>query len=166
MSPDDARRVASGDPGDLEHLTGTGRTWAFDVDGTLIGSIRSDILRPGAAPLLHTLVRSGAVCVLWSAGGADHAHRMALRHGLSDHVGAYYGKDERAADGTYRVDHFAAEHLPDVLVDDSPQDLRAAAHRHVIAVRPFLGGHPADRELIDLRRRLGFGSGPAGGGAK
>jgi hypothetical protein len=139
---------------DLFDLVRPGRRWAFDVDGTLIGSIRSDVIRPGAASLLAALVRREVVCVMWSAGGDDYAHRMAVRHGLADHVSAYYTKDIRDADGTYRMDHFAPAHLPDVLVDDSPIDLRADTSRRVIAVRQFLGGHLADRELLDLYDRV------------
>ncbi|MDO8390380.1 MAG: HAD family hydrolase [Actinomycetota bacterium] len=126
--------------------------WAFDVDGTLIGSIRSDVLRPGACELLATLVRSGASCVLWSAGGADYARRMAARHGIEHHFVAFYEKDRRDADGKYRVDHFAAHHQPHVFVDDSPIDLRDDVH--TIAVPQFIGGNLADAGLSSLLRSL------------
>jgi hypothetical protein len=151
---DGAPPVGSGDPPEFAQLVRPGSTWAFDVDGTLIGSIRSDVTRPGAASLLEALVRRGVVCVLWSAGGDDYAQRMAERHGLALHVSAYYAKDVRDADGTYLVDHFSPAHVPDVLVDDSPVDLRAGRSRWVIGVRQFMGGHPADRELVELRERV------------
>jgi phosphoglycolate phosphatase-like HAD superfamily hydrolase len=126
--------------------------WAFDVDGTIVGSIRSDVLRPGAAELVRTLGRRGVQCVLWSAGGADHARRMASRHGIDHHVVAYYGKERRDGDGRYELDHFAPAHRPDVLVDDAPTDLPASAT--VIAVPPFLGNNPADAALLVLLERL------------
>lgn len=130
-----------------------GAVWAFDVDGTLIGSIRSDVLRPGAVDLLTALGRAGARCVLWSAGGADYARRMAARHGIEDHFVAFYEKDVRDADGKYVVDHFELEHLPQVLVDDSTIDLREDIC--AIAVPQFIGGNPADTGLIDVLRSLG-----------
>ena len=65
---------------------GASGTWAFDVDGTLIGSIRSDRLRPGAAELLAALVERGVTCVLWSAGGDEYAARKAREHGIDGHV--------------------------------------------------------------------------------
>lgn len=142
------------DPDEVADLVGPGRTWAFDVDGTLIGSIRSDVTRPGAVVLLEALVRRGVVCVLWSAGGDDYARRMALKHGLHHVISAYYAKDARDSDGAYRVDHFAPAHAPDVLVDDSPVDLRVEWSRRVIAVRQFMGGHVADHELLDLHARV------------
>ena len=56
--------------------------WLFDVDGTLVGSVRSDRLRPGAQELLNELDGRGVTCVLWSAGGAAYARRMAQQHGI------------------------------------------------------------------------------------
>jgi len=82
------------------------QVWAFDVDGTLIGSIRSDVLRPGAVELLRELAARGATTVIWSAGGAEYARRMAGRHGLDGHAAAFYGKERRGADGTFLIDHF------------------------------------------------------------
>lgn len=38
--------------------------WAFDVDGTLIGSIRSGVLRPAGCELLTALAARGVLAVL------------------------------------------------------------------------------------------------------
>lgn len=129
-----------------------GAVWAFDVDGTLIGSIRSDVLRPGASDLLQALGSAGQRCVLWSAGGADYAQRMAARHGIENQFVAFYAKDVRDADGKYVTDHFEIEHRPDVFVDDSTIDLRD--DHHTIAVPQFIGGNRSDAGLIDLLRSL------------
>ncbi len=138
-----------------------GAVWAFDVDGTLIGSIRSDVLRPGAADLLHTLGERGVICVLWSAGGAEYATRTAARHGIERAVVSCYGKDVRDERARYRTEHLAPDHLPDVFVDDVPGDLPADAN--VVAVPQFLGGNPADTALIHLLGtiRAGVGNVPA-----
>ena len=122
--------------------------WAFDLDGTLIGSIRNDRLRPGTGELLTALGERHITCVLWSAGGAAYAERKAREHGIADAFAAFYDKAQRDSDRRYVVDHFAPEHFPDVFVDDSPGDLAAGAH--VIRVRQFLGGNDADRSLLDL----------------
>lgn len=124
--------------------------WAFDVDGTLIGSIRSDVLRPGASELLAALAAAGARCVLWSAGGADYARRMAMRHGLEGHFVAFYDKDVRDPNGKYVVDHFRPEHRPHVFVDDSTIDLCDDAGTIAIAVAQFIGNNPSDTGLVSL----------------
>jgi phosphoglycolate phosphatase-like HAD superfamily hydrolase len=133
---------------DWSALVRPGAVWAFDVDGTLIGSIRSDVLRPGAADLLHTLGAHGVACVLWSAGGAEYAARTARRHGLDRAVVSCYGKDSRDGMARYRTDHLAPEHVPDVFVDDVPGDLPAGAM--VLGVPQFLGGNSADTALVEL----------------
>lgn len=120
--------------------------WVFDVDGTLIGSIRSDRLRPGVEELLGMLVERGVTCVLWSAGGDDYAARKAREHGIHHLVAACYPKGRRDADGRYVVDHFAPSHRPDVFVDDVPGDLPLGAT--VIAVSQFFGGNTADAALV------------------
>ncbi len=120
-------------------------TWAFDVDGTLIGSIRSDRLRPGAAELLAALVARGHTLVLWSAGEAAYAERMARAHAIAEYFTAYYAKADRGVDARYRVDHFHPSHRPAIFVDDSPIDLPLDAT--VAAVPQFLGGNPADQAL-------------------
>ena len=122
--------------------------WAFDLDGTLIGSIRNDRLRPGARELLAALRERDVTCVLWSAGGAAYAERKAREHGIADAFAAFYDKAERDLDQRYLVDHFAPGHIPDVFVDDSPRDVRAGAR--VIPVPQFMGGNDADRSLLDL----------------
>lgn len=123
-----------------------GAVWAFDVDGTLIGSIRSDILRPGAAELLHALAEAGVTCVLWSAGGAEYAAHMAARHGIDRNVAICYGKEHRNHSAKYVIDHFEPEHVPDVFVDDVPLDMPDGST--VLGVPQFLGGNPADSTLL------------------
>jgi long-chain acyl-CoA synthetase len=122
--------------------------WAFDLDGTLIGSIRSERLRPGAAELLRALNARGIACVVWSAGGADYARRKAEQLGFAPMCDAWYAKADRDALGRYRVDHFAADHLPDVFVDDVPGDMPSGAR--VIAVRQFFGGNADDDSLTTI----------------
>lgn len=129
-----------------------GSTWLFDVDGTLIGSIRSDRLRPGARQLLEALVDRGVRCVLWSAGGDEYAQTMAQRHDLDHLFDGFYAKEERDVGARYRTDHLADEHRPDVFVDDSPIDLPVSGR--VVAVPQFMGGNAADRVLVDLLDRF------------
>jgi phosphoglycolate phosphatase-like HAD superfamily hydrolase len=129
--------------------------WVFDVDGTLIGSIRSDRLRPGVEELLETLHARNATLVVWSAGGADYAYRMLAKFELAHYFSAFYAKDERGADGRYVVDHMSPEHRPGTLVDDYPHDVAEAGR--IIGVRQFLGGNPSDaglREAIEIARTL------------
>jgi phosphoglycolate phosphatase-like HAD superfamily hydrolase len=130
-----------------------GGTWAFDVDGTLIGSIRSDVLRPGATDLLERLRHRGITCVLWSAGGGQYARRMATLHGIESLFEAFYSKGERDARGRYTTDRLAARHRPDVFVDDMPVDLPVGAT--VVTVAQFLGSNQADRALWEVMDRLG-----------
>lgn len=122
-----------------------GEVWAFDLDGTLIGSIRSDRLRPGAVELLSVLRARGATCVLWSAGGADYARRQASAHGIAEHFDGVYAKSGRSADGRYAIDHFDRAHRPTCFVDDVPGDLPAGAE--VVVVGQFFGGNSGDRQL-------------------
>ena len=126
--------------------------WAFDLDGTLIGSVLCDVLRPHAPELLGRLTDNGAICVLWSAGGADYARRRAEQHGISHYFTAYYDKDRRDLDSRYLVDHFAVEHRPRVFVDDSPRDLPVGGE--VIAVSQFIGGNPHDGGLLSVLQRV------------
>ena len=125
-----------------------GQVWVFDLDGTLIGSIRSDRLRPGAAALLSTLRARGATCVLWSAGGVEYATRQAGAHAIDHHFAAVYAKLDRGLDGRYRVDHFEPAHRPTVFVDDVPDDLPIDAE--VAVVGQFFGGNAGDRQLDRL----------------
>jgi long-chain acyl-CoA synthetase len=128
-------------------LTTRGRqlVWAIDVDGTLIGSIRSSNTRPGAVELLAGLLDRGCTIVLWSAGGAEYAARKAGEHGLVGYVAAYYAKADRDAHGRYRTDHFQPAHAPDVFVDDVPADLPLGVR--VVPVSQFFGANSADRAL-------------------
>jgi long-chain acyl-CoA synthetase len=122
--------------------------WVFDVDGTVIGSIRSDRIRPGAECLFAALVDRGHGVVLWSAGGAEYVRRKAQEHGLDRWTLAYYGKDERDAAGRYSTAHVARAHRPDVFVDDSPGDLPDGTV--VLAVSQFLGNNAADAGLLTI----------------
>lgn len=129
--------------------------WIFDVDGTLIGSVRSDILRPGAMELLERLRDAGVTLVLWSAGGADYARSMLAQFHLEHFFAACYSKDRRGPDGRYLVDHLRPEHRPGTLVDDYPGDLPDGPR--VIGVSQFLGGNPHDvglNDALEIVRRL------------
>ena len=128
------------------------QVWAFDIDGTLIGAIRSDVLRPGVIDVFTAINAVGARVVLWSAGGADYAQRMADNHGLTDHVHGYFEKPDRAGAPFYSVDHFPNTIRPTVFVDDSPSDL--PPHWDVIAVEPFMGSNAHDRGLDAVLNRL------------
>ncbi len=124
------------------------QVWAFDVDGTLVGSIRSGSLRPGAVELLLALAARSITCVLWSAGGAEYARRTATRHHIQSYFVAFYGKGERGPGGRYAPGGFDIAHRPTVFVDDSPIDLPVGAQ--IVAVAQFLGNNFADRVLLDL----------------
>jgi hypothetical protein len=126
--------------------------WAFDVDGTLVGSIRSEILRPGAIELLTELNRRGVRVVLWSAGGDDYARRVAQRHGIDHHFSAFYAKAGRDSFARYTVDHFAEIDRPSVFVDDVPIDLPVGAS--VVAVQQFMGNNPYDGALAVVLSQL------------
>lgn len=128
------------------------RVWAFDLDGTLIGSVRGDVLRPHAVELLGRLVSVGITCVLWSAGGADYARRRAEAHAIDGFFSAFYDKGGRDDRARYTVDHFESEHRPHVFVDDAPDDMPMGAE--VISVPQFIGGNPDDGALATLIGRL------------
>jgi hypothetical protein len=134
-----------------DHAT-HGSVWAFDVDGTLIGSIRSDVLRPGANELLEALGWLGVSCILWSAGGKDYAQRMAERHGIAEAFVAFYAKDVRDVHSRYTVVHVASEHRPHVFVDDVPTDLPSDVP--VLSVPQFMGGNPADTAFSSVLEQL------------
>lgn len=126
--------------------------WAFDVDGTIIGSIRNDRLRSGTAELLSALAERRVKVVLWSAGGAEYAALMADRHGIAHFFDAFYDKKDRGADGRYLTDHFHPEHRPTLFVDDSPDEMPSDST--VIGVAQFFGGNSADRALWSLFEKL------------
>lgn len=130
------------------------KVWLFDIDGTLIGSIRSDQLRPGAVELLRILQSSSTTIVAWSAGGADYAKRMLAQCEIDHFFSAFYAKEERDEQGRYLVGHLAPQHQPGTLVDDYPKDVPTGGR--VIGVRQFLGGNPVDSGLtsaIDIAKR-------------
>lgn len=129
----------------LKHLR-AGAVWAFDVDGTLIGSVRSDVARPGAVDLLVALSLRGVNCVLWSAGGERYAERIAASHGFP--VVASYAKRSRDDAGRYVTDHFPSHHRPDLFVDDVPSDIPRGGE--CISVSQFIGGNLADRVLRSI----------------
>lgn len=119
--------------------------WLFDVDGTLIGSLRSDVLRPRVAELFDLLRRDRRTIVIWSAGGADYAKRKLTQFGLTDYVAGFYAKDRRGEDGRYLVSHLPPHHRPGTCVDDFPQDMPLDSR--IVAVPQFFGGNPADNGL-------------------
>jgi phosphoglycolate phosphatase-like HAD superfamily hydrolase len=127
--------------------------WAFDLDGTLIGSVRSNVLRPHASALLHRLSCDGVSLVLWSAGGREYAARHAAAQGISHHFTAFYDKGMRDQTRRYTTAHFSREHRPHVFVDDAPDDLPLGAD--VIAVPQFIGGNSSDSALLMLLARWG-----------
>lgn len=126
--------------------------WLFDVDGTLIGSIRSDRLRPGVPQLLDMLTKRNAGCSVWSAGGGDYARRKAAEHGIEHYFDGFYAKADRGPDGRYLTGHLAPEHRPTLFVDDVPNDLPVGAR--VVAVPQFFGGSMGDRAILDVVGRL------------
>ena len=132
--------------------------WAFDIDGTIIGAIRSDVLRPNVREVFEALIANDARVLLWSAGGADYAERMAVRHGIEDLVHAYFGKPDRSGAAHYAVEHIPEHIRPTVFVDDSPSDL--PPHWDVIAVDQFMGSNMHDRGLAVILQRLDQGNRP------
>jgi phosphoglycolate phosphatase-like HAD superfamily hydrolase len=126
--------------------------WAFDVDGCLVDSITGTSLRPLARPVLEQLRAQGSTVVLWSAGGGDYARRKARAVGIDDLVHAFYDKEQRGADGRYLVAHLAAEHRPDVCVDDRPEEL--PTHVDPVGVSPYLAPNPHDVGLAALLERI------------
>ncbi len=119
--------------------------WLFDVDGTLIGSIRSDVLRPRVVELFDVLRGDGRTIVAWSAGGADYARRKLGAFDLAGYVSGFYDKDRRDRDGRYRVSHLPPHHRPGTCVDDFPHEVPLACR--IVAVPQFFGGNPADNGL-------------------
>ena len=128
--------------------------WLFDVDGTLIGSVRSNCLRPGAETLIRTLHEQEKTLVLWSAGGAEYARRMMEQFGLDRFFSAFYAKQERGKDGRYRLDHLLPQHQPDTIVDDYCGDVPVADR--VIEVSQFLGSNQHDKGLEEALQMAGL----------
>lgn len=128
------------------------QVWAFDIDGTIIGAIRSDVLRPNVRTVFEAIIANGSLVVLWSAGGAEYAERMAVRHTVDDLVHAYFAKPDRSGAPYYSVDHIPNDLRPHVFVDDSPSDL--PPHWDVIAVDQFMGSNQRDSGLDVVLARL------------
>lgn len=143
MRTDDVRRTS---------LPACNGVWLFDVDGTLIGSIRSNVLRPGADQLFSVLHNQGKTIIVWSAGGADYARRMLAQFDLHHLVTAFYDKAARDKHGRYRTDHLADEHQPGILVDDVPGDMPEP--EKVLAVSQFMGSNPHDIGFRDILVQL------------
>ena len=118
----------------------------------MIGAIRSDVLRPNVREVFEELLTNDELVVLWSAGGADYAERMAVLHGIDDLVHAYFEKPDRAGARHYTADHFPDHVRPTVFVDDSPLDL--PPEWDVIAVDPFMGSNLHDRGMDVVLRYL------------
>ena len=122
--------------------------WAFDVDGCLVDSMSGASLRPHARRLLAALHADGAVLVLWSAGGQEHARGMAARHGIAHLLAGVYDKLGRDDDGRLTTTHLPAAHRPTVVVDDRPDDAPAGAR--VVGVPPYIAPDDGDRGLTAL----------------
>ena len=122
-----------------------GGVWLFDVDGTLIGSIRSGVLRPRVVELFDLLRRNGETIVVWSAGGADYARRKLDRFDLTGHVAGFYDKDRRGRDGRYLVSHLPPHHRPGTCVDDFSGEVPLESR--IVRVPQFFGGNSADNGL-------------------
>jgi long-chain acyl-CoA synthetase len=119
-------------------------TWAFDLDGCLVGTLAPDDLRPLARELLESVRSSGATLVVWSAGGTEYARRIAARTGIADLVDGFYDK-LRGRDGKWPLEVFPPDLVPIVCVDDDPEDVPEGIR--VLAVTPYLGRRPHDRGL-------------------
>jgi long-chain acyl-CoA synthetase len=110
--------------------------WAFDLDGCLVGAVLATSLRPRARELLERLRAGGTTVVIWSAGGADYARRIAETVGIADLVDGYYSKT-RGADGKWTLAGFPPEHRPTLCVDDEPASIPSDVA--ALAVPPYLG---------------------------
>lgn len=129
-----------------------GAAWVFDVDGCLIDSITGTSLRPLTAELLAAVRTCGISVVLWSAGGRDYVVRRVSQFGLEVDVTGCYGKEQRDADGRWRIDHIRRDHRPVLFVDDRPEELPIGVD--VVGVPPYLGVSPHDRALAPLLERM------------
>lgn len=133
--------------------------WVFDLDGTLIGSIRSDVLRPGTVELLEALESAGCVSALWSAGGEEYARRAAERHGIAMWFADFAGKSGRDTTGRYHSPTFEVARVEElcvsperIYVDDMP--LEVPIDGVAVGVRQFMGGNAFDNELADLQAEI------------
>jgi long-chain acyl-CoA synthetase len=119
-------------------------TWAFDLDGCLVGTLAPDDLRPLARELLESVRSAGATLVVWSAGGAEYARRIAARTDIAHLVDGFYDK-RRGIDGKWTLEVFPRDLVPIVCVDDDPEGVPEGIR--VLAVTPYLGRRPHDRGL-------------------
>ena len=126
-------------------------TWAFDLDGCLVGMLAPGDLRPLARELLESVRASGMTVVVWSAGGAEYASRIAAQVGIGHLVDGFYDK-VRGGDGKWRLDVFLPHHVPVVCVDDDPEGVPDGIR--VLAVAPYLGRRPQDRGLEPILREI------------
>jgi hypothetical protein len=109
-------------------------------------------LRPYARQVLTALHGSGAVLVLWSAGGAGHARCMAARHGFDHLLSGVYDKLGRDGEGRLTTTHLPGPHRPAVVVDDRPEE--APVGTRVVGVAPYTAPDDDDRGLADLLASL------------
>ena len=117
--------------------------WLFDLDGCLVDSFAATHVRPLAHEALHAVRGAGARVVLWSAGGADYAERVAGRVGIATHFHGFRSKD-RGADGRWTLD-VGVPSSRVTCVDDQPDGL--PQHVRTIALFPYIGVNPHDRAL-------------------
>ena len=119
--------------------------WVFDVDATIIDGMSGKVLRPLVRETFSSLADRGRVVVLWSAGGAEYAHRKAVDHGLTSDVAACFGKDRRSADGAFDATAITDRYAVECFVDDLGAD--PPTSQLSMRVRPYLGGSMHDDGL-------------------
>jgi|GEM_PF-4438359 len=96
--------------------------------------------------------RAGIPVVLWCAGGGDYAWRRAHQTGIAELIAAAHAKEERDAEGHWRLPVLPPEHRPAVLVDDQPHEVPPVGE--IIAVLPYIGPNPWDAGLSALLQRV------------
>lgn len=128
--------------------------WVFDVDGCLIDSLTGSSLRPGAQDLLERLRAHGCTVLVWSAGGAEYAHRRAEERAIAHLVDGFHEKERRDSTGRYVTDAFLDGLDGVVFVDDRPEDMPVGAD--VIAVRPYIADNAHDTGLAPAAARAGL----------
>lgn len=121
--------------------------WAFDLDGCLVDGISATSLRPLARDVLERLRSSGTPVLVWSAGGAAYARRVAERVGIAELIDAFYDKIP-GPDGLWTIDDFPPAHIPGTFVDDQPERVPAGAR--VLAVAPYIGVSEHNRGFADV----------------
>jgi long-chain acyl-CoA synthetase len=126
--------------------------WAFDVDGCLVDSLTGTSLRPGAVEVLSRIRATGAIVLLWSAGGREHATSRARELGFAYLIDAVYAKEIRGPDGRWSTANLPSGHQPDAFVDDWPDE--APVTGRLVAVTPYIAPNPHDRGLAPLLAEL------------